>query len=96
MSEQLDVGVLIFADNLQCAGMHCLVNVDALRGDFPYYIAIWWNDPVHFRLAQYRGSASLPFRSFWETSAMPSELRAHYDLCNPKAPVGSLTRLSLH
>ena len=96
MSEAFNVGVLIFADNLQRAGTRCLVNVDALRGDFPYYIAIWWNDPVHFRLAQYRGSASLPFRSFWETSALPPELRAHYDLCNPKAPVGSLTRLSLH
>ena len=53
ISAKLDVGMLIFVDNLQNGGTQCLVNVDAMRGNYPYYVALWWDDPRHFRLAQY-------------------------------------------
>ena len=95
ISEKLDVGMLIFVDNLQNGGRQCLVNVDAIRGNYAYYIALWWDDPRHFRLAQYRESDSLPWRSFWRAEDMPQSLRAHYDICNHAAPVGSARRVGL-
>ena len=95
ISEKFDIGILIFADNLQNEGTQCLVNVDAMRGDYAYFIALWWDDPVHFRLAQYRECESMPWRSFWSASDMPQSLRAHYVVCNRAAPVGSARRVGL-
>jgi hypothetical protein len=96
ISEHFDVGMLIFADSLQTRGAQCLVNVHALRGGYAYLIALWWDDPAHFRLAQYREGTPLPWRSFWRAADLPPSLRAHYDLCNPTAPVGSARRLGLN
>ena len=71
LSEYFDVGMLIFANSLQHGGTQCLVNVDALRGDHAYYIALWWHDSVHFRLAQYREYERSPWRSFWSAKDLP-------------------------
>ena len=95
ISEKLDVGMLIFVNNLQNGGTQCLVNVDASRGNYAYYICLWWDDPRHFRLAQYQESNSMPWRSFWKAEDMPQSLRAHYDICNHAAPVGSARRVGL-
>ena len=96
ISEHLDVGMLLFADSLQQRGAQCLVNLNALRGVYACLIALWWDGPSHFRLAQYREGTSLPWRSFWRAADLPPSLRPHYDLCNPTAPVGSARRLALH
>ena len=95
ISERLDVGMLIFADNLQDNGTKCLANVDALRGNHAYYIALWWEDPVHFRLARYRESSSLPWHSFWAADDIPVSVRKHYNLCNPASHVGSARRIAV-
>ena len=95
LSEYFDVGLLIFANNLQHGGTQCLVNVDALRGDHAYYIALWWHNSVHFRLAQYRENEGSPWRSFWSAADLPPSLRAHYNLCNPRAQVGSARRVAV-
>ena len=71
--------MLVVADSLQQGGAQCLVNVDDLRGGYAYVIALWWHDPVHFRLAQYREGTSLPWRCFWRAAELPSSLRAHYE-----------------
>ena len=57
---------------------------------------MWWDDPAHFRLAQYREGTSLPWRSFWRAAELHSSLRAHYDLCIATAPVGRARRLALN
>ena len=95
LSEYFDVGMLIFANSLLHSGTQCLVNVDALRGDYAYYIALWWDDPVHFRLAQYREGEGAPWRSFWSVNDLPPSLRAHYNLCNARARVGSVRRVAV-
>ena len=95
ISDSLDVGVLIFADKLQQRGTQCLVNVDAIRGDFTYFVALWWDEPIHFRLAQYKADASSTYRSFWRASELPPALREHYNKCNPAAPVGRARRLGI-
>lgn len=89
------MGLLIFANGLQHGGTQCLVNVDALRGDHKYYIALWWQDSVHIRLAQYREDEGSPWRSFWSATDLPSSLRAHYNLRNPRAQVGSARRVAV-
>ena len=95
LSAYFDVGMLIFANSLQHGGTQCLVNVNALRGDHAYYIALWWHDSVHFRLAQYRGGEGSPWRSFWSAEDLPPSLRAHYNLCNSRAHVGSARRVAV-
>ena len=52
LSNALDVGVLMFCDQLQDGGRQCLYNIGSQREDFPYWIALWWDEPMHFRLAQ--------------------------------------------
>ena len=49
LSEALDVGFCIFADRLQFNSTRCLVSLDGLRGDYAYFLAIWWDEPTHFR-----------------------------------------------
>jgi len=95
ISESLDVGFVIFADKLQNENSQCLVNVHAIRGDFKYFIALWWDEPLHFRLAQYKEATSSTYRSFWSPSNLPPLLRDHYNDCYPGAPIGSLRRLGV-
>ena len=93
LSEALDVGVLMFCDKLQDHGRQCLYNIGCKeREDFPFWIALWWDEPVHFRLAQVSssraassaasGSASAPFRSFWSRDELPAALWQQYRACN--------------
>ena len=56
LSEALDVGVLMFCDHLQDGGKKCLYNIGAEREDFPYWISLWWQEPVHFRVAELKWS----------------------------------------
>ena len=95
ISESLDVGFVIFADKLQNENSQCLVNVHSIRGDFKYFIALWWDEPLHFRLAQYKEATSSTYTSFWSPSNLPPLLREHYNDCYPGAPIGSLRRLGV-
>ena len=52
--EKLNVGVLMFTEHLQCGGRRCLANLDYARGDFPYFICMWYDDRKRFRLAQHK------------------------------------------
>ena len=87
LSKQLDLGV----DRLQAGGSQCLCKVDQVRGDLLFFIAIWWDDPTHFRLAQLKIGAASQYASDWPVSSMPAALAAHYtsNACNPSAPIGA-------
>ena len=92
LSNVLDLGVLMFCDQLQDGGRECLYNIGGQREDFPYWIALWWDEPRHFRLAQlsYTGGATAAisnvhaavFTSFWSAADLPPMLLAHYRACN--------------
>ena len=88
LSDSLDVGVCLFCDGLQRGGQDILYNVCHQRGNFPYFLAIWWSEPTHFRVAEVRMNSVDAFRSFRPRDTLPAPLRRHYDACNPKAPVG--------
>ena len=88
LSEALDLGVLLFCNRLQRTSTTCLYNIGAVREDFPYWISLWWHEPVHFRLAEVlRGGEnadlkSATYTSFWSRKDLPPTLLAEYRRCN--------------
>jgi len=88
LSEALDLGVLMFRDRLQHGEDKYLYSIGAERENFPYWISLWWDEPVHFRLAQLRhfGANADPrwatYTSFWRTANLPSTLFDQYRQCN--------------
>ena len=90
LSDILDLGVCTFCDRSQARGF--LYNNCLDRGNFPFFVALWWLEPTHFRMAELRMNAQDTFRSFWAIGDMPEALRTHYDTCNPEDPVGAVYR----
>ena len=90
LSDSLDLGVCTFCDRLQARGF--LYNNCFDRGDFPFFVALWWFEPTHFRMAELSMNAQDTFRSFWSVEDLPAALRTHYDKCNPQDPVGAAYR----
>ena len=88
LSEHLQIGVLLFADNLQDEGRKCLASLDQCRGDFPYFVSIWWQDPVHFRMAKLKFHVDDSLKCVWPSTALPPVLRDHYNDCNQNAHIG--------
>ena len=95
LSEALDLGVFIFADRLQDAGQKCLCSFHQTRGDFPYFVSIWWDNPVHFRVAELSFDSGGSFSCFWQPVQIPDNLRHHYDVCNPHARIGAEAALDI-
>ena len=75
-------------NHLQSGGRECLYNIGRDTETFPYWVALWWDEPVHFRLAQLAfGAASAgqhgdSYTCFWPDSHLPPQLRRHYQNCN--------------
>ena len=92
LSDNLDLGVLMFCDEVQDGGRQCLYNIGAQRENYPFWISLWWDPPTHFRLAQLAFGSQSPstkadvshhaFVSFWPTSQLPGALLEHYQFCN--------------
>ena len=96
LSRHLRLGMLVFVDRLQGGGTQCLCTVDQMRGDFPFFIAIWWDDPQHFRLCQLSVGPGFEFRSSWPVHEIPAALAAHYDTCNPSARIRTASSIGVH
>jgi hypothetical protein len=91
LSDRLDVGILLFQDRLRERARTCLYNVGGQRADYPYWIALWWEEPIHFRGAQLRprppesdahNSNRPDATSFWSTADLPAFLRQEFAECN--------------
>ena len=76
LCEAWNVGILVFCNTLQCNGTTCLYNIGSTREDYPYWIALWWHEPTHFRLALLDGV------SFWSDVELPPSLREEFRRCN--------------
>ena len=78
----------MFCDHLQENGKAALYNIGAEKEDFPYWIALWWQEPVHFRLAErtmfedVAARDSDTYRCFWSDEALPAMLVDEYRACN--------------
>ena len=92
LSSALNLGILMFCDELQLGGRQCLYNIGSQREDFPFWIALWWKEPTHFRLAQvtydsprllHNADVHDPrYTCFWSAAALPAVLRNQYRDCN--------------
>ena len=61
--QALAVGILIFADRLQRNGENCLCSFALETGQYPFYLSIWWNEPIHFRSMEMRTTSADDFQS---------------------------------
>ena len=52
LSDALDIGVHMFCDRMQDHGKTALYNIGSQKEDYSYWISLWWQEPVHFRLAE--------------------------------------------
>ena len=106
LSEMLNIGILMFCNQLQNNGQDCLYNMGCSRGDFPYWIGLWWDPPLHFRIASVRRSGRSVYDSVWQLAphpvgkqfeiihTLPDSLRLLYNRVNKEAPVGQPRRNS--
>ena len=82
LSSKLNIGILMFCDRLQLNSTQCLYNIGAQREDFPYWIALWWQEPVHFRVAEVANEDQRSYTCFWSASELPESLLQEYRRCN--------------
>ena len=78
----------MFADRLQGEGANCLCALDLLRGDFPFFINLWWEEPVHFRAAEFQHAEAVGFHMCYAQQEVPEFLRVQYNAANLRVPVG--------
>ena len=88
LSDALDVGILMFFDRLQEGGDACLYNIGSERENFPFWIALWWDEPLHFRMAkegfggEQASAGTCAPTCFWPIDELPPTLWQHYRQCN--------------
>ena len=90
LSAKLNIGFLIFRDTLDSEDKQCLVNYHASRGDFPYWMCLWWSEPLHFKLASVQLTRGSTPRCVFLASEVPAPLKTHWTICCPRAPFGEV------
>ena len=88
LSDALGIGFFIFADKLQDKRRCCLYSMNQLRGDFPFFINIWWDEPVHFRAAAFQTAPDAAFDRCYAQSEVPEFLQDQFNWANRSAPFG--------
>ena len=63
--------------------------MNQLRGNFPFFVNLWWQEPVHFRAADFRSGADQEFQTCYARPEVPEFLQAQYSAANRSAPLGS-------
>jgi len=77
LSEALNIGIFMFCDQLQKDNQWCLYNLERGGDGFPFWVALWYDDPCHFRVAEVSFSSG-SYVSFWPNAQVPCTLRQHY------------------
>ena len=75
LSDALDLGILVFC-NRPTDPRTCMYNIGSQRDDYPHWIGLWYDEPVHFRAAQLLGDVS------WSASEVPRALWQQYQEAN--------------
>ena len=85
VAERLNIGFIIFSsEELGCGKWIAGTNIE--RGDFPMWMCIYWDAPVHYRLGQLTCNGQS--RVWFAEHEVPCQIRTHYDLCNGLSPMG--------
>ena len=76
MSDALDMRNLLFRNTLNLPTATSLYNIVSQRDNFPHWVVLSWQNPVHFRAAQLLGHAR------WSANEVPQTLRDQYAVAN--------------
>lgn len=76
LSDALDLGILLFRNEPPAESRTCLYNICSQREDYPHWIALWWDEPTHFRAARVLGNVN------WPRTQVPQILQDQYALAN--------------
>ena len=75
LAQALDIGFLVFADQLESGGRECLVRLGESQRARPYYVALWYQDSVHFRAAELQLGTTCLYTRSWSRCSLPVELQ---------------------
>ena len=60
--------------------------MNQLRGDFPFFFNIWWDEPVHFRAAALQSAPDAAFDRCYAQSEVTQFLQDQFNWANRSAP----------
>jgi len=89
LCEHLDLGALVFADRLIGRGAECVHGLNVSRGDFAFFVSVWWSNEIHFRVGEMRCDLKETGDFHWRRDALPDDLVRLYNQANRNAPLGS-------
>ena len=85
VAERLNIGFIIFSSEEQGRG-RWIAGTNMQRGDFPLWMCIYWDAPVHYRLG--RLTCNGRSRVWFAENGVPRPIRTHYNLCNGSSHMG--------
>ena len=92
LAEHFRVGAVMFASELLNGGKACMSSLD-FRYDkvvnFEYHMLLHWQVPCHFQLCECRTATAQMHQSFFASRLIPDKVKAHYNICNRRAPIGA-------
>ena len=87
LSQALGIGFIVLTSNAQGKGQW-IQYLNYQRSDYEFWMLLYWEDPVHYRLLQLRTSDHDSARCFFHRSEIPNALVEHFNLCNRSSPLG--------
>ncbi len=87
LADAFNVGFIVFASREQ-GQRRWIQGLNLERGDYPYWMLLYWIDPVHYQLAALQSAGDARSRAFYATQHLPLQVVQHYNLCNGSSPIG--------
>ena len=98
LCDALDVGFFMFRNNMPAHSARnrtCLYPLQTNRGNFPYFLPVVWDEPLHFTSAEIIFEGDPCYKRSWARDEVPDELVHQYNLSNTHALFGAAPRASV-
>ena len=89
LSQALGIGFIVFTSHEQGNGQW-IQYLNLQRSDYDFWIMLYWQDPVHYRLVRLHTSRENAPQSFYHRENIPSTLVDHFNLCNRSSLIGMM------
>ena len=87
LSEALEIGFIVFT-SIEQGNDQWIQYLNFQRSDYAFWMLLYWEDPIHYRIVRLHTSTSDRPRCFFHRSEIPVALVAHFNLCNRSSPIG--------
>ena len=87
LSEALGIGFIVFT-SIEQGNDQWIQYLNFQRSDYEFWMLLYWQDPIHYRLLQLRTSNHGRLQCFYHRSEIPDVLVQHFNLCNRSSPIG--------